>query len=364
MMDTNSKLKVSGDIPRPIRWGVLGPAKTAIKRFFPAISAVSPEQKVVAIAAGRKERGLEKAAAFFSDYAETPRKFVGDSRFEQLIENPDVDAVYIPLPTALHAEWTIKALEARKHVLCEKPMALSIEELDGIYNAQATSGCIVEENFSYYLSPLFEYIDTKAIPEIIKEAGSINVHFSFLATKEHEIRFFKDLGGGSFFDIGCYGIDIAHRLLKENIETLQVAVEPPKGHMRYWGSGPKDPVDAECVLTAKSTSGVDVIIRTSFCSQRQQSVLISSESGSCLIPTAFHLSSENPAHTILSTSENAQNKQFSPFNQHIAILESFRKKAKGLNGVSEEQWKHWRRNTHLLESAGEIVFKQLGLSVS
>jgi len=171
----------------------------------------------------------------------------------QMLESPAIDAVYIALPNAMHAEWTMRALAAGKNVLCEKPMALTVAEADRI--AAASSGHVVLENFSYRVWPP------------VAPIASIEAHFSFQATEEHRVRYSRELGGGSFLDLGCYGVDFVHRLLDRQMEITSVEAST------------KGSVDESCTVQGRA-AGVEILITSSFAQPPRQEFLLGFADGS------------------------------------------------------------------------------------
>ncbi|MCC6568156.1 MAG: Gfo/Idh/MocA family oxidoreductase, partial [Anaerolineales bacterium] len=150
--------------------------------------------------------------------------------YESLLADPDIDVVYNSLPNHLHAEWTIKAVQAGKHVLCEKPLALSVEEVDAIKHAAHQHGRIVAEAFMYRHHP-----QTLKALDIVR-SGSLGAlkmirgSFSFMLTREGDVRLNPDWGGGSIWDVGCYPISYARTVAgAEPVEVFGWQVEGPTG---------------------------------------------------------------------------------------------------------------------------------------
>jgi len=126
--------------------------------------------------------------------------------YEALLADPEIDVIYNPLPNHLHAEWTIKAVEAGKHVLCEKPLALTVDEVDAVAAAAKKHGRVVAEAFMYRHHP-----QTLKVREMVKSGSIGNLKlmrgsFSFVLNDETNIRLDPAMGGGSIWDIGCYPI--------------------------------------------------------------------------------------------------------------------------------------------------------------
>ncbi len=186
-----------------IRWGLLSTANINRQRIPPLRASARGE--LVAVAS----RDAAKAQA----YAQTwniPKAF--DS-YEAMLASSDVDAVYIGLPNNLHAEWAIKSMEAGKHVLLEKPFALTLAEVDSVIEASKRTGKTVIEAFMYRYSPqvlkIKELIQSGALGEI----NAVKASFTFYLDKEVDVRLDPATGGGSLWDVGCYPVSIAQYLM-------------------------------------------------------------------------------------------------------------------------------------------------------
>jgi predicted dehydrogenase len=145
-------------------------------------------------------------AQVYANERSIPRVF---GSYEAMLADPEVDVIYNPLPNSMHAEWTIKAAEAGKHVLCEKPLANTIEEVDAITAAANKAGVVVMEAFMYRHHPqtlkVKEMVESGAIGKLQLIRGS----FTFKISDEGDVRLNSSLGGGSIWDIGCYPISYA-----------------------------------------------------------------------------------------------------------------------------------------------------------
>ena len=187
----------------PVRWGVLGCADIAIRKVIPAMmgSAVS---RVVAVAS----RSEDKAAATARGLG-IP-KFHGS--YQGLLDDPEIEAVYIPLPNHLHAEWTMAAAAAGKHVLCEKPLALSSAEARSIIEACDRAGVKLMEAFMYRLHPLWSQVRKMVSDGGIGELVAIQSFFSYRNVDSADIRNIAAFGGGALMDIGCYAVNVARMM--------------------------------------------------------------------------------------------------------------------------------------------------------
>jgi len=188
-----------------IRWGIIGCANIAIKSVIPAIQQ-SQTGEVVAIAS----RGLDKAKAT-AEQCGIPKAY---GSYEELVADDSIDAVYIPLPNHLHLEWTIRAAEAGKHVLCEKPLALTAQEAERMVQACDQAGVLLAEAFMYRHHPRYERIKQVIESGEIGEIRGIRGAFTFSNEEDKtNVRCRAEWGGGGIYDVGCYPINAARLLL-------------------------------------------------------------------------------------------------------------------------------------------------------
>ncbi|GII55538.1 oxidoreductase [Planotetraspora thailandica] len=184
-----------------MRIGTLGAARIAPAALIKPARSV-PEVQVAAVAARDRSRAAEFAAKHGIP-------MVHDS-YEALIDDPSIDAVYNPLPNALHAEWTIRALEAGKHVLCEKPFASNEKEARTVADAADKSGLVVMEAFHYRYHPLAERM--ASIVGELGEIEQIETALCFPLPRFSDIRYSLPLSGGALMDAGCYAVHLARFL--------------------------------------------------------------------------------------------------------------------------------------------------------
>ena len=183
-----------------LRWGLLSTARIN-RALIPAIRG-SARSELTTVAS----RTLDRARDYAREW-NIPRPL---GSYEALLADPGIDVVYIPLPNHLHAEWTVRALEAGKHVLCEKPLALSVDEVDRIADACRRSGRTAAEAFMYRHHPLTEAVQAFAANGRL---GRINLYrgaFTFPLTRPGDVRLDPAMGGGSLWDVGCYPLSYAN----------------------------------------------------------------------------------------------------------------------------------------------------------
>lgn len=194
-----------------IKWGVLGYARIAQKAVIPAILRAS-NSEFYAIASRDSAKVQECCQKFGCSKAYTS--------YDELLADPAVDAVYIPLPNALHKEWTIKAAQKGKHILCEKPLALNVDEcLEMIQECEKNKVQLMEA-FMYRYTHRTQKVMELLNSGIIGDIKYINSSFRFLLTQENDVRMEPGLGGGSLYDVGCYPINFVGMIVGEEPESI------------------------------------------------------------------------------------------------------------------------------------------------
>ena len=199
------------------RWGVLSTANIGRTRFIPALQSM-PNVEVVAVAS----RNLQ-AAEVFAQECGIPRAY---GSYQELLEQPDIDIVYNPTPNHLHVPLSIQALEHGKHVLCEKPIALTTGELEQLVQAQQQYPLArVMEGFMYRFHPQWRYICALIRDQIIGEVTHVHSIFTYFNDDPQNVRNQDDLGGGGLLDIGCYCVDVAKMIFNGNPKSAQSHID-------------------------------------------------------------------------------------------------------------------------------------------
>lgn len=189
----------------PLRWGILGTGNIA--RQF--VEGLRGARRGVAVAVG--SRTAEKAAAFVAANGVSDAAAHGD--YAALIADPRVEAVYVSLPNSMHHEWTLKALAAGKHVLCEKPLASNLTQANEMFDAARRHGRVLIEAFMYRSHPLTHAVLAAVRSGAVGEVRTIRASFCFKVNKpEGNIRFSSELAGGALMDIGCYCLSYSRLL--------------------------------------------------------------------------------------------------------------------------------------------------------
>ncbi len=198
-----------------LRWGIVSTADIGMRKVIPGIRKAA-RCEVVAIAS--RDRARAEAAA--SELA------IGRAygAYEDLLADPDVDAVYIPLPNHLHAEWTIAAARAGKHVLCEKPLAMTAADAERMIETCEVEGVTLMEAFMYRLHPSWEAVRELVASGRIGELRAVQSWFSYFNDDPENIRNIREAGGGALYDVGCYSVNLSRMLFGREPARVQGSV--------------------------------------------------------------------------------------------------------------------------------------------
>jgi len=194
-----------------LRWGIIGTGNIA-RQFAEGVAGA--KRSVISAVASRRQ---ETANAFAGQHA-IPNAY-GD--YAKLLDDPAVEAVYISLPNSLHCQWTIRALQAGKHVLCEKPFAMNLDEAQRMFAAAEAADRLLMEAFMYRCHPLITAVRDAVRSGEIGRLQIIRTSFCYRTrTIEGNVRFVPELGGGALMDIGCYCIDFSRLFAGGEPETV------------------------------------------------------------------------------------------------------------------------------------------------
>jgi predicted dehydrogenase len=201
------------------RWGLLSTA--AINDAILAGVARTDEAEVVAVSS----RDPSRAEA----YAREKGIARSHGSYEALLADPDVDVVYVALPNALHVEWSIRALEAGKHVLSEKPLSVDPAEVERAFDAAERAGRLLMEGFMWRQQPQAKRLTELARDGTIGDVRLVRAQFSFTLTRDDDVRWQADLGGGALLDVGCYCVNALRLVAGEPLIVFAQQVLAPGG---------------------------------------------------------------------------------------------------------------------------------------
>jgi len=242
-------------VDQPIRWGILGTAGIAESAFLPALSETG---EGVALTVG--SRDLERGRAWAEEQGVT-RAVEG---YAAVVADPEVEAVYIPLPNGLHADWTIAALEAGKVVFCEKPLCGTVEDTERVLATARATGVPLWEAFVFPFHEQMDLVRGMLADGTIGTVREIQSRFHFVLDDPDDIRLFANLAGGSIQDVGCYPIRLARLLfdaepeLSRSIADAEWTADGADTEM--WGAL-VFPGDRRLVFSCGFRSGYDTLTR-------------------------------------------------------------------------------------------------------
>lgn len=289
-----------------IRWGVLSTAKIGVVKVIPAMQQGKYcEMKAIA---SRNLIEAKKAA----DLLGVPKAY---GSYEELLSDPEIDAVYIPLPNHLHVVWAIKAMQAGKHVLLEKPVGLSSKEAEKlIETSKGKPGLKVMEAFMYRHHPQWQKAKKLVEEGYIGKLKSIQTFFSYYNTDPNNIRHNPDFGGGGLMDIGCYCISLSRYIFGEEPIRVNGLVEfDPKFKTDRMASGVLDFSSGTSTFTC-STQVIPF-----------QRVNIFGDKGGIEIEIPFNAPPDKPTRLWLHTSEKTEEITFDICDQYTIQGDLFSK---------------------------------------
>ncbi len=187
-----------------LQWGILSTAR--INRSLIPHLQTSLHSELAAVASRDAGKGR-----LYAQEKGIPRSY---GSYEALLDDPEIDIIYNPLPNHLHAEWSIKALQAGKHVLCEKPMALSLAEMDAMSAAARKSGRVLTEAFMYRHHNQTLQVEKMIASGALGDLRLVRGHFSFYMEDPGNVRWDPAMGGGSLWDVGCYPVSYARTMVR------------------------------------------------------------------------------------------------------------------------------------------------------
>jgi predicted dehydrogenase len=203
-----------------VRWGILSTAGIATGKVIAGIQGAA-SCEVLAIASRSEARSQAVATSLG-----IPRAY---GSYEALLADPDVDAVYIPLPNHLHAEWTKRAARAGKHILCEKPLAMTSADARAMVDACRDAGVLLMEAFMYRLHPSWVAVREAVASGRIGTLVAVDSWFSYFNDDPDNIRNIREAGGGALYDIGCYSVNLSRMLFGAEPVRVQAAITRDAG---------------------------------------------------------------------------------------------------------------------------------------
>src|SRR5687768_13193128 len=262
-----------------LRWGIMGTGNIA-RQFADGVISTARRSAVVAVGSRSADSAKEFAAK---------RQIVkAHGSYDELLADPDVQAIYLSLPNALHHEWTIKSLKAGKHVLCEKPFALTRSQAAEMFDAAKKASRVLVEAFMYRSHPL-----THAVIDAVRggEVGVVRLIRSSFCYKtgrvDGNVRFDRKLGGGGLMDIGCYCINFSRMLAREEPNEIHASA-----HMHERG------VDDVLAATMRFPSGIVASFTCGMTVHADNTAYICGDEGYIEVPVPWKPPAKQAAYTV------------------------------------------------------------------
>ncbi len=252
---------------KPVRWGIIGCGSIASSAIAPAI-AWSAEGELLAIASRTAERAASKALELGA-----PRAY---GSYEELLADPDVEAVYLGLPNGLHAHWAAKTAAAGKHALCDKSLTLDVAGARALREAFRAHDLVLVEGFMVRHHPQWTLARSLVANDAIGHVRHVRAWFRATLDRDDDHRWSKTLGGGALFDVTCYAIDAARFVIGE--EPVRVL-----GTARWAKTGVDEATDALLEFPGGAVASVHGSLRAPF----EQGVVIVGERGRIVLDKPF-----------------------------------------------------------------------------
>jgi len=282
-----------------MRWGILGPGR--ISRSFLTGLAGSATEHAVAVGSRALDRAETTARLF-----EVPRAY---GSYQQLLADPEVEAVYVGTPNSVHARWAIAAARAGKHVLCEKPLGVSRAEAETMFEAAREHGVWLMEAFMYRFHPR-----TLRLAEIVAagEIGTpvlVRASFGFAVSDPANVRLSAELAGGALMDVGCYPVNAA-RMVAGPVRAASATAR--------WQD-----VDVTLAGVLDHAGGALSLVSCSLVSGRHNELEVVGSDGVIVVPNAFTPPRDRPSTMLVTRGVDTEEQIFAPVDQYTAEAEGF-----------------------------------------
>ncbi|GKV65949.1 MULTISPECIES: Gfo/Idh/MocA family protein [unclassified Sporosarcina] len=267
-----------------IRWGILSTANIGQTQFIPAIFRADNAEVVAVASRSAKVHEAAKRLSIPAAY----------ESYEELLDDPNVDAVYIPLPNHLHKEWVEKAAEKGKHILCEKPAALNANDAAAMVRTCKEHQVKFMEGYMYQLHPQHDRVKEIIASGEIGKVKLIKSSHSFHLENQENIRLDKSKGGGSLYDVGCYAVQLIRHITDEEPVEVTASAEMAAG------------VDLSTVGFLKMESGITALFDCSFDMVARNEYEIIGNQGTISVPYAFRPDRNGGVGEIIITTGNTE----------------------------------------------------------
>lgn len=285
-----------------VYWGALGASAHLIKRMIPAWQKSPSPLNALA------SRSLEKAQQT-AQFTKIPRYY---GSYEDLLADKEITALYISLPNHLHKEWIIKAADAGKHILCEKPLCTRAEDSEEVIAHCHARGVLLMEAFMYRTHRQWTYTKSLCQQEEIGTLQALHCNFFYHNTDPQNIRNIAEYGGGALYDIGCYAVSSARWILGDLPQrVIALVTRHPDFATDVLSSGCLDYGSARAMFTVGTTTGPS------------QSVEIYGNGGHIRVEIPFNTYVDTPARIQITTAQGSRCVEFPPEDHYLKEIEAF-----------------------------------------
>jgi predicted dehydrogenase len=286
-----------------LNWGVLGTGMVVRRAMLPALLRL-PGARVLAVASSSAARAAECAAIFG-----LPRAY---GSYQALLDDPEIACVYVALPNHLHAEWTIRAARAGKHVLCEKPLAATVREVEAMAAACAPAGVQLMEALMYRFHPRTVRVQQLLASGVIGAVRRVKAAFTFPLGARENYRLRPECGGGALLDVGGYCVSAARAALGAEPEAVRACAV-------YGATG----IDESLVGLLMLPGGRGAGVRCSFRMGEHQRMVVYGAEGMLELPLAFTAWQGDAAPILLSRGGRQELEEVAPANPYQLMAEDF-----------------------------------------
>ncbi|MCD5325702.1 MULTISPECIES: Gfo/Idh/MocA family protein [Pontibacillus] len=303
-----------------MRWGILGTANIAKKALIPAIQRTEGAEVVAVASSSGKEQEVAKQFEIENAY----------NNYEELLNDSSVEAVYIPLPNHLHKEWVLKAAEAGKHILCEKPAALHYRDVEEMIETCRHHNVVFLEAFMYQFHPQHERVKEIIASGEIGDVELMKASFSFsFDQSSYNIRLDPEKGGGALWDVGCYGTHSALHLLGSKPEHVQSISTVDEDHE----------VDVASLVTMKLENGTLVQVDCSFNTPLRNEYEIIGTKGRITVPHAYRPDANDHNGIIRISTNDGEREVVEKGDQYSLQIEAFERITRNQETIDDLQFK-------------------------
>ena len=284
-------------------WGILGPGFIATHAIIPAIQEVS-NSRILAVASSNEERSREVALRFGIE------RFYSD--YQALLDDPHVDVVYIALPNHLHREWTTRAAAARKHVLCEKPIAMNAAECNEMITACQQANVLLMEAVMYRFHPRILYLKQMLLARELGDVRFLHAAFSFNFNAPGNYRAYRQFGGGAILDVGSYCVNAARWLIDSEPVSSQAII-----------SYNQESIDLNTSAILRFSEDVSAHIQSSFVAAEHQVIEVVGTTGAVTAPLAFTAWRDDTTILLIQRGAVFEQREFAPSDPYKRMVEHF-----------------------------------------